>query len=101
MKSWKECERRVAALIGGRRVPLSGRGRGDSPDVAHDRLSVEVKSREKLPAWIHNGMRQAEASANDNQLPVVVLHEDRAPYSEALVLLRLKDFVATTDRMEV
>ena len=101
MKSWKGYERRVAALLGGHRVPVSGRGRGDSPDIAHARLSVEVKSSKKLPAWVHNGIRQAETSAKDDQLPVVVLHEDRARYSEALVLLRLKDFVAATDKMEV
>ena len=32
---WKATERRIAALLGGRRVPVSGRGRGDQPDVAH------------------------------------------------------------------
>ncbi len=34
-KRWKATERRVAALLGGRRVPVSGRGRGDAPDIAH------------------------------------------------------------------
>ena len=37
-------------------------------------------------------MNQAEASAKDGQLAVVVLHQDRAAYSESLILLRLSDF---------
>ena len=92
MKDWKSCERRVAKVLGGERVPVSGRTRGDAPDVLHDHLSIEVKSRRRLPAWIEDAMKQAEASAKDGQLPVVVLHQDRAPYAESLVLLRLQAF---------
>jgi hypothetical protein len=92
MKDWKACERRIAELLGGRRVPVSGRTRGDCPDVEHPTLSIECKSRKKLPAWIEDAMNQAEASAKDGRLPVVVLHEDRAPYAESLVVVRLEDF---------
>ena len=92
MKDWKACERKVAALLGGRRIPVSGRGRGDNPDIDHKLLSIEVKSRKTIPAWLEDAMRQAEASAKDRRLPVVVLHEDRTPYAESLVLLRLSDF---------
>ncbi len=92
MRDWKSCERRVAAILGGRRVPVSGRQRGDAPDILHPRLSVEVKSRSKLPAWIEEGMRQAEISSTNGRVPVCVLHQDRRPYEEAVVLVRLKDF---------
>ena len=94
MKDWKSCERRVAALLGGERVPVSGRGWGYSPDIRHDRLSIEVKSRKKLPAWIEDALRQAEACAHDGQLPVAVLHHDGRRYADCLVVLRLKDFVS-------
>ena len=94
MKDWKSCERRIAELLGGRRVPVSGRTRGDCPDVEHPILSIECKSRKKLPAWIEDAMKQAEASAKDGRLPVVVLHQDRAPYAESLVVLRLEDFAS-------
>jgi hypothetical protein len=92
VKDWKACERRVAELLGGRRIPVSGRTRGHCPDIEHPILSIECKSRKKLPAWIEDAMRQAEASATDGRLPVVVLHQDRAPYAESLVVLRLGDF---------
>ncbi len=52
MKDWKACERRVAELLGGRRVPVSGRQRGDAPDVMHEWHSIELKSRRRLPIWI-------------------------------------------------
>ena len=92
MKDWKACERRVAELLGGKRVPVSGRTRGDCPDIEHPTLSIECKSRKRLPAWIEDAMNQAEASAKDGQLAVVVLHQDRAAYSESLVVLRLSNF---------
>ncbi len=92
MKDWKSCERRVAELLGGERVPVSGRTRGDAPDVLHNSLSIEVKGRKKLPAWIEDAMKQAEASAKDGQLPVVALHQDGRRYADSLVVLRFEDF---------
>lgn len=92
MKDWKVCERKVASLMGGRRTPVSGRGRGDNPDIHHELFSIEVKSRKTIPAWLEDAICQAEASAKDGRLPVVVLHQDRAPYAESLVVVRLEDF---------
>ena len=92
MKDWKSCERKVAALLGGTRIPVSGRARGYSPDIEHERLSIEVKSRRKLPAWLEDAMRQAEASAENGQLPVAVLHQDGHKYCDSFVVCRLRDF---------
>jgi hypothetical protein len=91
VKDWKACERKVAALLGGTRIPVSGRARGHSPDIHHERLSIEVKSRRKLPAWLEAAMRQAEACAQDGQLPLMVLHQDGQRYQDALIVMRLKD----------
>jgi hypothetical protein len=90
---WKRAERRVAGLLGGRRVPVTGRARGDAPDVAHPWLSIEVKQRQRLPGWIIDALRQAAAAAAPEQLPVVVLHEHGQRYGDSLVVLRLADFV--------
>ena len=92
MKDWKACERKVAALLGGTRIPVSGRGRGHSSDIHHERLSIEVKSRRKLPAWLEDAMRQAEASARDGQLPVAVLYQDGRKYRDSFVVCRLGAF---------
>jgi hypothetical protein len=85
-------ERKIAELLGGRRVPVSGRQRGDVPDVYHPALSIEVKARKCIPAWIQDAMKQAEASARYGQLPVAVLHQSGQRYRDALVLVRLGDF---------
>ncbi len=91
---WKATERRVASLLGGRRVPVSGRGRGDQPDVAHPWLALEVKDRATLPAWLLDALDQAEWSATPAQLPVAVLHRAGVRHDAALVVLRLAAFVA-------
>lgn len=95
-KAWKRSERRIAEILGGRRVPVSGRQRGDAPDIRHATLAVEVKSRKKLPAWIVDALDQAEASAGAGQTPVAVLHEHGQRYTDSLVLVRLGDLEAKT-----
>ena len=92
MKDWKQAERRIAKLLGGRRIPVTGRQRGDVPDIEHDTLSIEVKSRKALPAWLLGALNQAQAASKNGKVPVGVLHQDRAPYAESLVMLRLEDF---------
>jgi hypothetical protein len=91
---WKATERRIAALLGGRRVPVSGRGRGDAPDIAHPWLALEIKDRATLPAWLLDALDQAERSATPTQLPAAVLHRAGDRHDHALVVLRLKDFAA-------
>src|SRR4051794_6667924 len=93
-KFWKYTERRIAALLGGRRVPVSGRQRGDAPDVAHPSLSIEVKSRKNIPRWLGDALAQAEASATGEQLPVAILHARGQRFDDSLVLVRLKHLAA-------
>lgn len=89
---WKRTERRVAGILGGKRVPVTGRGRGDAPDIQHPWLCPEVKHRRKLPAWLHEAMAQARAAATSEQLPIVVLHESGQRHTNDMVLVRLSDF---------
>ncbi len=90
---WKATERRIAGLLGGRRVPVSGRGRGDQPDIAHPWLAIEVKDRATLPLWLLDALDQAEASATPEQLPVAVLHRAGDRHDQALIVLRLRAFI--------
>jgi hypothetical protein len=94
-KCWKRAERRIAELLGGRRVPVSGRMRGTAPDVEHEFLSIEVKTRKSFPDWLEDAMQQAEASAKDGQVAVVVLHQRGQRYRDGLVVMRLKDLETT------
>ena len=41
-----------AGFLGGQRMPVTGRQRGDTLDnIEHEALSIEVNSRKALPAW--------------------------------------------------
>ena len=80
-------------MLGGERVPVSGRARGDVPDVAHRWLSIEVKHWSRPPARVQEALSQAIAAARDGQLPVAVLHEAGARHTDDLVVLRLADFI--------
>jgi hypothetical protein len=88
-KTWKAVERAVARRLGGRRVPVTGRG--GAPDVEHERLAVEVKHRKSLPAWLKEAIAQAVAAARDGKIGVVVLHEAGSRHTQDLVVIRLGD----------
>ena len=92
--TWKAGERAIAARIGGERVPVTGRSRGDAPDVRHPWLSVEYKHRKNgaYPRWLLEAMDQAEKAAKDDQLPIAILHTANQAHSRDLVVLRLGDF---------
>lgn len=97
MTRWKATERRIAAEVGGRRVPVSGRVRGDQPDIEHPLLSIEVKDRASLPGWLKDALAQARAAARDGRAPVVILHEKGQRHAGDLVLVGLEDFIRLTD----
>jgi hypothetical protein len=83
----KHAERKVARLLGGDRVGYLG-----GPDVVAGHLYVEVKTRRHLPAWLLEAVAQAKGYTDD-QLPIVVLHRAGDPYADALVVLRMEDYL--------
>ena len=91
MTAWKNTERKIAKRLGGERVPITGRQRGDVPDVKHDIYSLEIKHRKELPKWIHDAMNQAKAAVRGAQVPVVVLHEAGRRHDDDYVIFRLSD----------
>lgn len=104
-KSWKAVERAIATRLGGRRVPVTGRQRGDVPDIDHPDLALEIKTRKQIPEWLEEAMQQAEACWADEaslieasgaldkpRLPVAIVHEDFRGYGHSLVFMRLSDF---------
>lgn len=92
-KPWKIWERKVADYIGGKRVPVTGRSRGDAPDIAHDWLSPEVKYTARgMPKKWYEARAQSEASAVGNQLPVQIYTEKGIAVGDAFIVMRLSDF---------
>lgn len=91
-KNWKNVELSLARILGGQRVPITGRSRGSAPDIEHESLSIEVKHRKSLPDWIKDAMDQAEKSnISGKKLPIVILHEKHMKFDNSFVMVRLKD----------
>jgi hypothetical protein len=92
-KAWKRCERVIAKYIGGTRVPVTGRSRGDAPDIEHNWLSPEIKyTSGSLPKKWFEARAQAEASSKPRQLPVQIWVEKGMSAGDAFVMMRLSDF---------
>lgn len=93
--TWKAAERRWAKDLNGLRVPVSGRQRGDQPDVQHERYSVEVKAGRVLSTRLQVALEQARAAARDGQVPLVAIEHSRLGRNGNLrcVLLELSDFL--------
>lgn len=66
-------------------------GRAGRPDIAHPRLSIEVKTRRRLPAWLVSALGQAVRAARDGQVAIVVLHRTGQHHENDLAILRLGD----------
>jgi hypothetical protein len=98
--TWKAVERKIAELLGGRRVPITGRQRGDAPDIQHDFFSIEVKHRQSLPGWILEGMEQAKMSNPGDKYPLVVLHQKGMKFTESLAILELRDIIKLKNRLD-
>jgi hypothetical protein len=104
--AWKATERFIAEQLGGRRVPVSGRQRGDAPDILHPRYSVEVKRRSgpyAFPMWLVTALEQADAANPGDKIPLVVVEHAHGSgrRKDHFVLLRLPDFIDVTTEGEV
>lgn len=90
-ETWKQCERAIAHRLAGSRAGNRGTA---SPDVQTPWASVEVKTRQTLPRWLLDAMRQARVNAWGDRLPLLILHETGARHDDDLCILRLADFEA-------
>lgn len=100
---WKKSERRMAELLSIRgaletaRVPIPGRQRGETPDIAHPWFAIEHKYGKRVLSGVQNeAWEQAEASADEQGLPpLVTLEQRRGPGRplERFVMMRAEQFV--------
>lgn len=96
-KLWKQVERRVAELLGGERVPITGR---QGSDILHPWLAVEVKERKNFPRYVRKWLNQACIGAivgqkqdGEDRLPIVVWHEKDTTHANDVVMMYLGDFI--------
>lgn len=86
---WKAAERKIAQLLGGKRVGPTGT---PQPDVVSDFLVAEVKHRASMPQWLFDSVDQAREQRDIQRMPVVVLHQKGQRYDHSLMVVRLDDF---------
>ena len=93
MSNWKNFERRVAAKVGGRRIPITGRA---GVDIDHPTLDIECKYRKSLPAWL---FKDAWRQANEGTgIPLIAVGEfDK---SQIYCILSLDDFISIFNQGE-
>src|SRR5690606_6113413 len=102
----KQAERSIASRLGGTRVPVTGRQRGDAPDIEHPTLSIEVKAvgkgkRPLITERLKDALDQARAASDEMfrrdkraRTPVVVVQQtNNSGRREHYVVLSLEDFI--------
>ena len=99
-RAWKAFERRVARLLGTERIPSGWWGtiQSDAPDVETDRLSIQVKLGYQQPSYLREWLSGIVAvAAGRGRTGVVVWSPKRGKTDDALVIMRLADFVRLVD----
>lgn len=77
----------MADMLGGRRVPITGRQRGSAPDIEHDVFAIEHKYGQRiLSSRLKEALEQAEAASAHikskhkvSKIPLVTFEEKTAP----------------------
>jgi hypothetical protein len=96
-KTWKACERKIAALFGTVRIPPAVYGqrpdRGDqAPDAETDLLAIQIKHGYKCPTYLRDWLGGINRNTPAGKTGVVVWHPTGARFTDSLVLLRAEDF---------
>jgi hypothetical protein len=90
--TWKGFERRCAARLGGRRIPVTGIDR-HGEDVVHPVFGYQVKLRRGVPSYLREWLTGIVGTAKaNNRIGVVIWKEPGKRDDEAIVVLRLKDW---------
>ncbi len=95
--TWKASERRMAAALGGKRVPITGRGRGSAPDIELPLWAIEHKAGRVLSPRLQTALVQAKASAvGTGKTPLVTIDHHRKGNlgNIEVVMMTLDDFIA-------
>lgn len=90
--TWKGFERRCAARLGGKRIPVTGVDRHGA-DVEHAIFSYQCKLRRGMPSYLREWLTGIVGTAKvNNRIGVVIWKEPGKRDDEAVVVLRLKDW---------
>jgi hypothetical protein len=96
---WKNVERKVALLLGGKRIPLLGR---EGADLDTPYIYPEVKSRKDIGKYLWDNFFNQILFAFrqysiQNKVPAIVIHRPGMEYGDALVCVRARDWQTLID----
>ncbi len=95
--TWKAEERKWAEILGGVRVPVTGRQRGSAPDVEHDHYAIEIKMGKVMSPRMQTAVEQAVAAAEGtDKIPLVGITQTdgtKGKENQRYVLMRLEDWL--------
>lgn len=93
VSNWKGAERRLAKLMGGKRIPVTGIDR-DGADVVTPVAHVQSKHRKGVPQFLRGWVDGiAGDAAPHGKVGIVVWSTPGRPTSESLVVMRMDQFV--------
>jgi len=99
-KTWKKSERRIATLLSGRRIPVTGER--DGADVETPVFCVQVKRRRSFPLWLDVWMSGiCHTARRRNKTGILVLVHPGKHATNSVVCLRMSDFVDLCGPLEV
>ena len=91
-ETWKNLERKAAAVLGGIRAGVTG---VENPDVYHDRFEIECKYRAKL-AFVPWFEQAAKHSKKSGKIPLLICKQKGKQGEYAVI--KLTDLAALIDR---
>ena len=98
--TWKGAERRVAADLGGARIPVTGIDRCGA-DVESSVFCVQVKLRKALPEWLWRWLGGVRSDAQPKgKVGILVLKKPRQKDVDGLVVMSYGDFVDLHGRVD-
>lgn len=89
---WKRYETRVAKILGGERIPVTGKDRADR-DVETPLLYVQTKFRKTIPDWLFEWLDGICLAAKPvDKIGIVVMAQPGMDAGDSVVMMRLRDF---------
>lgn len=103
-KTWKACERSIAALFGTVRIPPAVFGqradRGDqAPDAETEHLALQIKHGYSFPGYLKDWLAGINRNTPAGKTGVVIWHPKGAPFTGSLVVMRAADLAAIVSRL--
>lgn len=96
-ETWKSCERRIAAMFGTVRTPLSGgSSRHTNSDTLHPELYIEIKKRKRplLRKRHRDAFKKAEIKAEQEGKPLLYVYSGKYWKDlDSFVVMRLHDLL--------